>query len=178
MLSTDASLIEQHILHFYSQLFSSNAVNAAQDFSLVHEVIPSLVTEEDNHRLLHLPSSEEIRVVVNDMDGSSAPGPDGFSGIFFQKCWSIVGPDVCQAVQYFFRTGSAWYKFKPYGAYSQEIKEAITIDKYRPIVLGNFIFKEIKKILANRLGIIAARILSPAQFGFVQGRHISDCISV
>ena len=75
VLSTDASLIEQHILHFYSQLFSSNAVNAAQDFSLVHEVIPSLVTEEDNHRLLHLPSSEEIRVVVNDMDGSSAPGP-------------------------------------------------------------------------------------------------------
>lgn len=34
------------------------------------------------------------------------------------------------------------------------------------------------KILADRLAIIASRIISPNQFGFIRGRNIEDCIVV
>ena len=46
------------------------------------------------------------------------------------------------------------------------------IKDYRPIVVANFKFKIISKILADRLVLLATRIISPNQYGFVQGRQI------
>lgn len=43
-------------------------------------------------------------------------------------------------------------------------------------MLGNFLFKVIKKIIVERLGNIANKIVSQNQFGFIKGRHIKDCI--
>ncbi|GAU28861.1 hypothetical protein TSUD_21990 [Trifolium subterraneum] len=39
------------------------------------------------------------------MNGDGAPGPDGFSGHFFQQYWDIVASDVVYSVQSFFLTG-------------------------------------------------------------------------
>jgi len=52
--------------------------------TLIDETIPSLVTDEDNHMLLHLPLSSEIKDVVFSLNGDGAPGPDGFGGHFYQ----------------------------------------------------------------------------------------------
>ncbi|KAK3189548.1 hypothetical protein Dsin_029109 [Dipteronia sinensis] len=49
------------------------------------------------------------------------------------------------------------------------MRDSITIDQFCPIVLGNFLFKISSKILADRLALIAARIVSPQQFGFIRG---------
>ncbi|XP_057811447.1 uncharacterized protein LOC131025669 [Salvia miltiorrhiza] len=46
----------------------------------------------------------------------------------------------------------------------------------RPIVLSNFFFKIISKIMASRLNVVAASHVSPNQFGFISGRNIHDCI--
>ena len=45
-------------------------------------------------------------------------------------------------------------------------------------MLGNFLFKVITKIITSHLGDVAARIISPNQFGFVKGRQIQDCMTV
>ena len=45
-------------------------------------------------------------------------------------------------------------------------KDVDSIDKFRPIVLGNFVYKIISKILADRLAKIA-HIITPPQFGFI-----------
>jgi len=39
-------------------------------------------------------------------------------------------------------------------------------------------FKIISKILADRLALVAAKVISPNQYGFVQGRQIQDCIGI
>ncbi|XP_042479861.1 uncharacterized protein LOC122060806 [Macadamia integrifolia] len=44
-----------------------------------------------------LPGNEEIRRAVWELDPDSWPGPDGFSGAFFRKCWSLVEVEVCNA---------------------------------------------------------------------------------
>jgi len=49
---------------------------------------------------------------------------------------------------------------------------------YRPIVVANFKFKIISNILANWLVLVAARIISPNQYGFAQGRQIQNCIGI
>ena len=59
-----------------------------------------------------------------------------------------------------------------------KIQGAESIKDYRPIVVANFKFKIISKILADRLALVAARIISPNQYGFVQGRQIQDCINI
>lgn len=57
------------------------------------------------------------------------------------------------------------------------ISDAISVKQYRPIVLGNFVFKVCTKTLADCLGLIAYRIIDPHQFGFIKRMTIDDCIA-
>ena len=59
-----------------------------------------------------------------------------------------------------------------------KVQGANSIKDYRPIAVANFKFKIISKILADRLVLVAAKIISPNQYGFVQGRQIQDCIGI
>ena len=49
---------------------------------------------------------------------------------------------------------------------------------WRPIALSNSDLKLLTKILANRLNVIASKILSPHQYGFIQGRSIHNNINL
>lgn len=49
---------------------------------------------------------------------------------------------------------------------------------FKLIAMANYAFKIIIKILSNKLGGIASRILSPEQFGFVRCRHIHAFIGL
>ena len=59
-----------------------------------------------------------------------------------------------------------------------KIQGVDSIKDYRPIVVANFKFKIISKILANRLALVATRIIPPNQYEFVQSRQIQDCIGI
>jgi len=48
-----------------------------------------------------------------------------------------------------------------------KIQGADSIKDYRSIVVANFKFKIISKILADRLALVAGRVISPNQNGFV-----------
>ncbi|KAL6225674.1 hypothetical protein ACLB2K_004523 [Fragaria x ananassa] len=100
-LFEDCASIQNHILDYYTNIFAKD--RGCHDTGLVSRVIPSLVTEEENNRLIEVPSSDEIWSAIKSMDPESAPGLDGFNGHFFVSCWDIVGRDVVAAVQYFFR---------------------------------------------------------------------------
>ncbi|MCH92961.1 RNA-directed DNA polymerase (Reverse transcriptase), partial [Trifolium medium] len=147
--------------------------------NLVQECIPDLVSDEDNAALVCLSSPAEIKSAVFEMNGDGAQGPDGYSGHFFQTYWDIIHHDVVASIQSFFLTG----KFIPNFNSSLIIlipktSGADTIAQFRPIALANFQFKIITKILADRLSLIASRIISTHQRGFIPGRHISDCVIV
>nr|GEZ32641.1 RNA-directed DNA polymerase, eukaryota [Tanacetum cinerariifolium] len=50
-------------------------------------------------------SDEEIRKAVWGCGENKSPGPDGFTFEFFRKFWTVVGPDFCIAVKWFFEHG-------------------------------------------------------------------------
>ncbi|CAH9110409.1 unnamed protein product [Cuscuta epithymum] len=77
------------------------------------------------------------------MDKNSAPGPDGYNGVFFRHCWDIVGQDVVRAVQDFFQgnviptaTASSLIVLIP------KKDKISTFSEFRPISLSNFVSKE------------------------------------
>ncbi|XP_024177848.1 uncharacterized protein LOC112183741 [Rosa chinensis] len=176
-LLTDPQDIANHVVEFYKSLYASDvAPSGVVDFC---KVIPSLVSEDDNSVLVSIPTAEEIRRVVFFMDPSSSPGPDGFPGSFYQSCWDIVGNDVIGFVQFFFQQ----YWLYP-NANSNFIvlipktEGANMISQFRLIALANFLFKIIPKIMADRLGPIASRIISAHQTAFLKGSRIADCIGL
>ena len=63
-----------------------------------------------NHDLSDLDSpisEEEVRAAINEMPNDKAPGPDGFTGIFFKKCWLTIKTDIMQAIHSFNNLHSA-----------------------------------------------------------------------
>ncbi|XP_042487640.1 uncharacterized protein LOC122067865 [Macadamia integrifolia] len=75
--------------------------------------IPEIIIMDDNLALMVVPSADEIKAAIFDLDPSSTPGPDGFPGTFYHCCWSIVCPKVCLAVQNFFSEGVITKGFIP-----------------------------------------------------------------
>ncbi|KAL6189460.1 hypothetical protein ACLB2K_040849 [Fragaria x ananassa] len=173
--SEKSRVIQTHIVDYYMDLFAKHV--DYDDSGLVDSIIPSMVTEEENNFLTTIPSPEEILKAVKAMDFDSAPGLDGFNRNFFACCWDIVGADVVNAVPYFFVNGQLSASFNS-GLIILIPKEehADSIKQFRPIILTNFVFKIILKILALRLSSVATRLISPQQHAFVPGRNISDCI--
>ncbi|WCJ18474.1 Retrovirus-related Pol polyprotein from type-1 retrotransposable element R2 [Euphorbia peplus] len=176
-LSRSHEAIASHVTNYFELLFK-NPRNVPVNYDIVQQIVPTSVSMEENLLLTRSPSDEDIRNSIFSMDRDSAPGPDGFSGIFYHAFWDIVGPDVCRMVKSFFDTG-----FVLPGLNSNimvllpKIHGANEVSQFRPIVMSNFSFKVISKILADRLASIASRIISVSQFGFVPGRSIHHCVA-
>jgi len=106
VVTEDPTLIEEHILDFYKTLYPESIshyqdTNNMEDF--IGTYIPELVSFEENMMLIKCPDFLEIKNVVFNLNGNSAPGPDGFGSVFHRSCWDIIGTDVCKAVQQFFK---------------------------------------------------------------------------
>ncbi|XP_057779989.1 uncharacterized protein LOC130998591 [Salvia miltiorrhiza] len=158
VLSDDPATMAAHVVDFYSSLFDEPPSDPV-DRSWIPQYIPALVFESDAGMLIKQPSTTEIGDTVFFMDKDSAPGPDGFFGAFFQSAWEIVGEDTIAAVSRFFTHG-----YIPTGLNANLLcllpkkSDAVAISNFRPIVLENFFFKILTKILASRLNLVAASI--------------------
>ena len=53
---------------------------------------------------------EELKKAVHNMHGEKAPGPDGYIGSFYKKCWNIVKVDLLAALnQMHLLKGDQWH---------------------------------------------------------------------
>ncbi|XP_042029881.1 uncharacterized protein LOC121776779 [Salvia splendens] len=95
---TDDLEIKDSAVEFYQNLLAPTYPElAAPDLDLLQQLPPSEQLED----LPKPPDADEVKRVVFDISGSSAQGSDGFSALFYQACWGIVGPDVVDAVRQF-----------------------------------------------------------------------------
>ena len=98
-----------------------------------------------------------------------------FGSSFFQGCWDIISVDVCATVKQFFiqnwilpGTNSNIVFLIP------KIQGAVSIKVFKPIVVANFRFKVISKILTERLAGVCSRIISHYQNDFIKGWNIKE----
>ncbi|KAK5793506.1 hypothetical protein PVK06_034655 [Gossypium arboreum] len=56
--------------------------------------IDQCIFDEDNSKLKERYTKDEIWEALKEMGPTKAPGEDGFSALFYQKCWPIIGEDA------------------------------------------------------------------------------------
>ncbi|GKB26479.1 RNA-directed DNA polymerase, eukaryota, reverse transcriptase zinc-binding domain protein [Tanacetum coccineum] len=108
---------------------------------------------EDAKEMVEEITDVEIKKAMFDIDNDKAPGPDGFTSCFFKKVWSIVGKDVCSAMN-----------------------TPNKVSDFRPIACCNVLYKCISKVLTNRIKSGLEKVVSNNQSAFIPGRHIQDNI--
>jgi hypothetical protein len=123
-----------------------------------------LVTREENEMLNAPFTEEEIKTAVFDSYSEGAPGPDGFTFLFYQKFWEVVKTDLINLFRDFekneadlFRLNFSLVTLIPKEADAKNLK------KFRPIALTNCCFKIFSKDCTNRMGNCADRLISTNQ---------------
>ena len=74
--------IMENFKNFYEKLFWTERNGEYGD---TLDIIPRVVNEEMNKRLIKEVSEEEVMKVAFELGAMKAPGPDGFNGVFYQK---------------------------------------------------------------------------------------------
>lgn len=163
-------------VEFFKDLFTSSNPH---DLDTLFMGFQSRVTNDMNSCLTRPVTAEEIKKAAFDVKGSSAPGEDGLTGIFYQRFWHIVGPGLVAEIQEFFRSSvmpEGWNHTQL--SLLPKITNPSRMTDMRPISLCSVQYKIISKILCNRLKIILLEIVSETQGAFVSGRIISDNILI
>jgi hypothetical protein len=110
------------------------------------------------------------------MPSDRAPGPDGFTGAFYQSAWPIIKHDILAGLMKlgvgdgrgFARLNRALITLIPKRPKALEIKD------YRPISLVHSFAKLFSKIIVNRLRTRLGELVSMNQSAFIKRRSLHD----
>ncbi|XP_026442305.1 uncharacterized protein LOC113341766 [Papaver somniferum] len=137
------------------------------------------VSNLDNYAICRIPTMEEIWSVVSKMGSYTSPGEDGYSPVFYKKCWGTVCNDVFKLVKEIFQ----YVVFPELLNHTNitlipKIKNPATPSDYGSISLCNVLYKIVAKILSNKIKHYLDEFISWSQSAFVPGRQILDNILI
>ncbi|KAK1630801.1 hypothetical protein QYE76_005116 [Lolium multiflorum] len=130
----------------------------------------------DLHELERMFSEEEVWNTIRELPSDRAPGPDGFTGAFYQRAWPVIKHDIMAGVRKlgvgdgrgFGRLNRALITLIPKRQDAMEVKD------FRPISLVHSFSKLFSKMLANRLRGRLGELISMNQSAFVKKRSLHD----
>ena len=165
-VTTDQEEIGEGLVNFYSHLFSNDEVKRPLPDGLAFSSI-----DDADRAVLDRPfTEEEVMGVVKGMAGDKAPGPDGFSMVFFQSCWDIIKNDVMTVIHEFHAFGNFEKNINAtFIALIPKKSGAMECKDFRPICLVMGVSKIFAKLLAIRLKMVLEKVVSTSQNAFIGG---------
>jgi hypothetical protein len=138
----NSKLVHSHFSHILGSPSSRTKAINWQELGYVHHDLSELDAPF---------TEEEIATVVKEMPKERAPGPDGFIGMFYKKCWTVVKDDIVQAILSFYCHRIARLNLINEANIVLVPQVASQVLDFRPISQINSVIKIITKILGNRL---------------------------
>jgi hypothetical protein len=133
---SDRNSIGVHFNEFFNSLYSSS--NPSLDEEL-KSLFPSEISDAENLSLCAIPDEPEIFQTISQLGLTKAPGPDGFTGLFYKTYWKIIRISVIHFVQVF---SGLVYLLKEFNhshiALIPKIDNPSKVSHFRPISLTNF----------------------------------------
>jgi hypothetical protein len=121
----------------------------------------------------------EILSTLKGFSASKSPGPDGWTVEFFLAFFYLMGNDILEMVEETRRKGRVNGALNAtFLALIPKSDKPESFGGYRPIALCNLVYKIITKIIASRIKSCLSFGISKEQFGFLEGRQITDAIGV
>lgn len=164
--------------NYFCNLFKAKTVSK----NLYEEIFRGFsgrVIAETNEDLIIELNYDEIRNDVFSIGPHRAPGPDGFTGVFYQHFWNDINPAIIREVKSFFAEG---YLDQTHSHTNlcllAKVDPPPTMSDFRPIALCNVSYKIISKILVNKLKKHLDNIISENQAAFIPGRMITDNVII
>ncbi|KAL8091472.1 hypothetical protein AgCh_033906 [Apium graveolens] len=162
----------QVAVHYFSQLLGSPCQQESLDLSLVN----CKELSEEQSLVLTAPITDLlIYDTIKRMKRNKEPGPDGVNVEFFIATWHIIGTSFCDAVKFFFASGSMHSGIN--STFISLIPKTVAptrMNDFRPISLSSVLYKCISKIITMRFKSIMPSVVDIAQSTFIPGRSISD----
>jgi hypothetical protein len=121
-------------------------------------------------------SQDEVRVAINEIPNDKAPGLDGFTGVFFKRCWETIKLDVMNVLKLFRSLHSKNFNviYSSNIAFLPKKNGSRDISNYRPFSLIHGTAKMISKMLSLRLGPLMDDLVSNGQSAFIKKTSIHD----
>ncbi|WMV27386.1 hypothetical protein MTR67_020771 [Solanum verrucosum] len=129
--------IAKEAINFFESQFSKD--DSHKDFSILN-CLPCVINEEDNNIPDALPTMTELKEAVFSLSADSAPGPDGLTGTFYQKCWDIISIDLFNMIDMIWRLlANNWYSININGSRHGFFKSGRGIKQGDPLSPSLFI---------------------------------------
>ncbi|KAL4366199.1 hypothetical protein GQ457_05G012670 [Hibiscus cannabinus] len=156
-------------------------------FSKTYNVVSTCVTKTfvgtfrrlDSHSVsaLEVPfTQEEVWEAIKSVDGSRAPGPDGFNLDFYKKFWAEIKGEVMKFFDDFYNGTITDTSFNhSYIVLIPKDNNQNFIEGFRPISLVSSLYKILAKVLSRRLAKVMGELVGETQFAFTAGKQVANC---
>lgn len=125
------------------------------------ELGESVITKAENTMLSRILDLEEIKQAVRSLHPLKSPSLDEFLGIFYITYWKTIQKRVSDFVQECIRIQTIPFTINRTLVFLiLKTKGLSKINHYRPISLGNFIYKVVSKIIATRVNHVMHKIIA------------------
>lgn len=175
-LTSNQTEINNEFKKFYANLYTSEVTDDPNLIDDFFKDLPVPRISQKHRDTLETPISlEEIKRAIKALQGSKAPGPDGYTSEFYKSFTDELAPVLLQVYNESLKLGKlppTFYQAKIFVIHKKD-KDPKNVSAYRPISLLNVDIKILAKIMANRLETVISTIIHEDQNGFIKNRQLS-----